>query len=202
MSAYSRRWRSHDPFPGAADREKVMEFRCAQCGRKTDRPAGHVNRSRARGDNLYCGRRCAGLGRRKPPKTMAQKKLEKREYDKLYRARNLESIKAKKAAYFKRTYDPDAARIERKRNMPAHVEYCRQPKYKAWKRDYDRRYRAKEYGPFAEAYQLTIDLNREIKERTSNYEIRQQNKTWGKAQQRDRETPGPRRGRDHPPAHG
>lgn len=120
---------------------------------------------------------------------------EKRLYDAEYRRKNRAMLKAKKAAYHLATYDPDAARIKRKKRAASHAEYCRQPSYKLWKREYDRRLRAREYGPFADAYQLTIDLNREIKSRNTNYEIRQQNETFGKSQKREREAKEKQRSR-------
>jgi hypothetical protein len=181
-----------------------MKFACAHCGKTADRPAGHVNRSRAQGLKLYCGRRCFGLDRRKH-KTKAQKIEEKRLYDAEYRSKNLAMIKAKKAAHFRATYDPKKARIDRKKKMPRHVEYCRRPEYKRWKREYDRQLRAKEYGPFAEAYQLALELNREIKARSNNYEIRQANQTGNKAQKRAREGGQQKRERNRhrdPAAHG
>jgi hypothetical protein len=172
-----------------------MKFNCAYCGEETDRPTGHVNRSRAQGLNLYCGKKCSGLARRKPPKTVAQKRAEKAAYDREYRRKNRTLLKAKKAAYHCATYDPAAARIERKKRAAFHAEYCRRPSYKLWKQEYDRRHRAQQYGPFADAYQLTIELNREIKARSSNYEIRQANQTGNKTQKRDRLSEGPKRSR-------
>ncbi len=172
-----------------------MKIICPSCRKTHDKPAGAVNRARAIGAPIYCGRRCAGLGRRKH-KTMAQRVEEKRMYDAAYREKNRALLKAKKHAYFKSTYDPAKARIERKKRMPAHVEYCRQPDYRRWKREYDRQYRAKEFGPFAEAYLLAIDLNREIKTRSSNYEIRQENSTNNKTQRRHREAGETRRDRN------
>ena len=172
-----------------------MKFRCAHCGKTADKAAGHVNRARERGLNLYCGRRCSGLGRR-TGKTKAQRKEEKRLYDIEYRAKNLETIKVKKRAYFQRTYDRKAAAEYRKQRMHLHVEYCRRPEYKAWKREYDRKYRAKEFGAFAEAYMLTIDLNRAIKGVMTNEQIKWENGTANKAQFRKREgKEGQERGR-------
>lgn len=163
-----------------------MKYKCAHCGKTADKAAGHVNRARQQGLNLYCNRRCSGLGRRQG-KTKAQRIEEKRLYDIEYRKKNLEMLKAKKREYFQRTYDPAKAAVYRKKRMPIHVEYCRQPKYKAWKKEYDRKYRAAEYGEFAEAYMLTLDLNREIKERDTNEQVKYQNGGTNKAQRRRRE---------------
>jgi hypothetical protein len=183
---------------------------CAHCGRRRNKPSGAVTRSRKIGAPLYCNRRCAGLGHR-CGKTKAQRVKEKAAYDAEYRETNLDMLKSKKADYFKRTYDPVAAAVERKKHMARHVEYCRQPEYRAKKTIYDKQHRAKkQFGPFAEVAMLTIDLNRAIKERTSNYEIRQQNKTRNKKQTRAREEQEESRGRprqrggsdDHRASHG
>lgn len=174
-----------------------MKYRCAHCGKANDKAASHVNRARAAGLNLYCDRRCSGLGRR-DGKTTAQRKEEKRLYDIQYRAKNLEWIKAKKRAHFQRTYDRKAAAEYRKQRMHLHVEYCRRPEYKAWKKEYDRKYRAKEFGDYAEAYMLTLDLNREIKERTSRHEVKYQNGGTNKAQRRKRQAEAEERSRNAP----
>lgn len=162
-----------------------MKIRCAHCGKRSDKPNGAVNRAAAIGAPLFCDRTCAGLARRKG-KTKAQRVEEKRLYDQAYRAENLAMLKAKKAAYHKRTYDPATAAAYRKKRMPYHVEYCRRPEYRMKKSTYDRHRRAAEYGDFADAFQLTIDLNREIKRRASNEEIKWQNGTANKSQFRKR----------------
>ena len=84
-------------------------------------------------------------------------------YDRTYRKKNRARMKAQKAAYHKRTYDPVKAAKERKKRMPHHVEYCRQPKYKAYKRGYDRQRRANMFGEFAEAFEALKALQREIR---------------------------------------
>jgi hypothetical protein len=175
-----------------------MRFQCAHCGKWTDKPAGAVNRARAQGLRLFCGRRCSGLGRRKH-KTKAQRVEEKRIYDAQYRRINLARIKERKKAYHKANYDPAKQRAYNQRRMPYHVEYCRRPEYRRYKREYDRQLRASEYGPFAEAYMLTINLNREIKGRMSNHEIKWQNQTANKTQFRRRESAEePERSRKRP----
>ena len=184
----------------------LRDFICAHCGETSQKAASEINRARVAGLRLFCDRECAALGRRKH-KTKAQKVEEKRIYDMQYRARDPGARKAQKAAYHKRTYDPVKAAIVRKRRMPAHVEYCRRPEYKRWKQAYDHQYRAKkDYGPFAEVAMLTADLNREIKGRMTNHDIKWQNKTSNKSQFRAREAKEEERSRprqrdrrrDHP----
>ena len=171
-----------------------MKIKCPHCRKTADKPSGAVNRARAAGLRIFCGRRCAGLARRKR-KPKAQKVEEKRIYDAEYRRKNRTLLKAKKAAYFQRTYDPAKARIERKKRAAFHAEYCRRPSYKLWKREYDRRRRDGFYGAFAEAAQLTIELNREIKERATNEQIKWENCTANKVQFRRRADKAPERTR-------
>lgn len=162
-----------------------MKYRCAHCGRTADRPAGHVNRSLAQGMRLFCGRKCSGLARRLH-KTEAQRKEEKRLYDIEYHAKNREKLREQKKEYHKRTYDPVKAAKIRKERMPYHVEYCRRPEYRKKKAVYDRRRQDAKYGEFAEVARITIDLNREIKERMTNEQIDQANGTQNKSQGRRR----------------
>jgi hypothetical protein len=171
----------------------AVKITCGHCGKRSEKRACDVARARKAGLNIYCNRRCAGLARR-CGKTKAQRAVEKAAYDRKYRAKNLAAIKAKKSIYFKKTYDPVAAAVVRKRNMPRHIAYCRRPEYRAWKTVYDKQHRAKKFfGAFAEVAMLTNDLNRAIKERMTNAEIRWQNKTANKTQFRDWESKGEKR---------
>jgi len=95
--------------------------------------------------------------------TDREKRHRKAIYDKKYRVLNKERIKANHAAYFKRTYDPKKAAKERKKRMPYHVKYCRQPWYRKYKREYDRRRRAGKFGAFSEAYKVLLRLVKEVK---------------------------------------
>ena len=90
-------------------------------------------------------------------------KAKKAAYDRRYRKKNLARKKAQAAAYFQRTYDPVKAAMERKKKRPQHVEYCRQPKYRAYKRRYDKQRRASVYGAFADAYEMLKELQKEIR---------------------------------------
>jgi hypothetical protein len=164
-----------------------MKVKCAHCGKSVEKAPGAVNRAKAVGMRLFCNFTCSGAARR-TFKPKAQKIAEKRAYDMEYRRKNLASIKAKKHAHFKRTYDPVAAAEVRRARMPKHVEYCRQPWYRRWKRRYDTRYRAeKTYGPFAEAFLALLKVDKEVNSRMTDYEVRQANGTGNKWLQRRRD---------------
>ena len=146
-----------------------MKVRCMQCGNEFDRAIGYVNRSAKIGAPLYCSMTCSGLARRNG-KTVEQKKAEKSAYDRAYRLRDPIALKQRKSEYYQRTHDPDRERIIRAKRMHLHVEYCRQPRYKEWKREYDANLRASEYGEYGETYKLLLDLEKEIRARATLYE--------------------------------
>lgn len=162
------------------------EINCAHCGAKSFKESGGINRSLRAGAPLFCNKTCYGLHHRKG-KSSAQKIEEKRLYDIDYRTRNKAERKVQKAAYYQSTKDPVKEAAYRKAHMAQHVAYCQRPEYRAWKAEYDRQLRAKEYGPFAEAWLLLRDVDREVNSRASDYEVRMQNGTMGKSQQRRRD---------------
>lgn len=148
---------------------------------------GEINRAQKTGRPIYCGKICAGM-KRQDEKTAEQKKEEKRIYDKKRREKYKDRIKAEKAAYFKRTYDPVEAAVKRKERMPKHVEYCQRPEYKAWKAEYDRKYLArKQFGEFWEAALALRSIEQEISERISETDLAVQKGTLNKSQTRKRE---------------
>lgn len=159
---------------------------CAFCGNDAEILVGAFNRAVRKKARLFCGRRCFGLDRR-INKTTEQKKEEKRIYDINYREANSALLKKKKRAFFQKTYDPSAAKVYRKNRSHIHAEYCRRPEYREWKKKYDSDYRAREYGPFAESYQVLVELTKEINTRMSKEEIYQANATNCKRQRRKRE---------------
>lgn len=163
-------------------------YTCSQCQCLFDRERGQATRTLKKSNGLiFCSRKCFGL-HHQLNKTVEQKKMEKSEYDRRYRAENSESIKVKKADYFQRTYDPKQARIKRKETMPRHVEYCRQPEYKAYKQKYDQQYRARKiYGEF---WQCSIILHRleiEVRSQLDFTERATLKGTLNKSQKRKRE---------------
>lgn len=158
---------------------------CQQCGAVVQQSQSSIRRAVREGKPLYCDRDCAGLARRVPPD---QKKEAKRIYDAQRRVEKATEIREQHAAYYQRTRDQAKEREYRLKNMDRHVEYCRQPEYRAYKADYDRQYRANEYGEYAEAYLLILDLEREIRSRASSYERRKARGYYTRAaQQRRRE---------------
>ena len=160
---------------------------CAHCSAVSIKENAAVNRALKGGKKLFCGRKCFALSRRQN-KSDEQRKAEKAEYDRRYREKNREVLRAKKAAYFRKTYDPTEAAIYRKARMHKHVEYCRRPEYREKKKAYDRRRRAKlQFGDYDEAFLMLQDLEREVLSRQSRYEIDLQNGKLNKSQIRKRE---------------
>jgi hypothetical protein len=103
---------------------------------------------------------------------MAYTKEEKAAYDREYRAKNAGRIRQRKAEAFQRDYNPDAAAVIRKQRMPYHINYCRQPKYCAKKKEYDLKIRAAVYGEFADSYLLLLEILKEIRIQEPNREDR------------------------------
>ena len=159
---------------------------CPQCGEEFWRRQGEFNRADRAGLKVYCGRECAGFGRRKN-KTAAEKLVEKAKYDADRRERMADILKAEKAEHHRRTYDPAKAAIVRKARMPKHVEYCRRPEYKAKKQAYDVQRRAAEFGEFAECYLLMLTIRDECLKIQTDYEIRQSAGTLCKTTKRRRD---------------
>lgn len=153
----------------------LTEITCAHCGMLAMRRSGDVTRSRKLGWPIYCDRTCAGLAHRLAvPKTTEQKKIEKAVYDEEYRAKNVASLRAKKASYYAENHDREKERETRQRRMPQHIEYCRRPEYRAWKKEYDREYLAKKrFGEFWESALLCLDIRRKALELAGgDYELR------------------------------
>jgi len=160
----------------------TIKFKCHYCGKETDKYVGHVNRARKLNAPLYCDKKCAGLGRR-TNETEEEKKVYKQWYDLFIRASKTDEerilAKINKQLLFHLDYraNPEKYREERRRKMPAHVEYCRQPKYKEYKRRYDEQYHAKNnYGDWWEAAIALKNLENEVDGR----EAFKQNKLYNK----------------------
>ena len=169
----------------------MVEMNCPQCRRTFSAKTGYANRAAKINAPLYCGRVCAGLARRnKNPPTDEQRRAAKAKYDAERRnGPKRAEILAKKMKHYFDNHERLKAEhaVYRASHMQRHVEYCRQPEYRVKKAVYDRRRRAEiEFGDFSESALLLADIDREIAERASRYEIYATNGTLNKAQQRRR----------------
>lgn len=162
---------------------------CPQCGDSFVAETGRANRADKIGAPLYCGRVCAGLARRLAvPKTPEQKKAEKAAYDKARRERLGEVLRGRKCSAYYANHSEMLRRLAayRVKRMPYHVEYCRQPEYKAKKHIYDLQRNSAEYGEFAEAHRLLVDLEKEIRSQATAYERRVANGYYTRSAQKRR----------------
>lgn len=172
------------------------EYTCSHCQKSFWRERGQANVSLNRGQSLKCSRRCVGLAKRLD-KTRGQKRLEKAEYDRQYREKNRDRLKAEKAAYYQSRRDErkvqDAARRAAPGYKARHKAYLKvynaRPEWKAHKKAYDRKYRAvRMYGEeLAPAAVVLWELQEEINGRITDTEIRRRLGTQCKSQVRRRE---------------
>lgn len=161
----------------------MVTINCAYCNKEHRVQTGAYNRAMKQGNSLYCGRECSGKGRRHGRTDEENRRL-KSEYDRQYREENREVLKKKKAEYFQRTYDPEAAKVDRRIRSKEHAEYCRTPEYRKYKKEYDRQYRAKKfYGEFWEAFLVLMDIENEVDNRSA----KAANGLIGKSQRRKRQ---------------
>jgi hypothetical protein len=155
---------------------------CNHCDKELNKSTSAINRALKINAHLYCNKKCSGLARQ-IHRTNEENRILKAQYDKDYRSKNAIKLKLSKHDYFKKNYDPLKASIDRKKKSKEHSEYCRQPKYKAYKRDYDKKYLAKKL--FGEFWESAI-LIREIEKEYSKREVRQDNNLHNKSQKRKR----------------
>jgi len=165
-----------------------VEFNCYWCGEKSLKATGHANISLALGGKIHCSRKCGGLSRRT---TDADKKEKKRLYDLQYRKDNFEKIRKRHQDYFKKDYaaNPEKYRAIRKAKAQEHLEYCRTPEYRAWKREYDQKHVAKrDHGEFWESALLI----KQIENQYNNTAVKQEkgllNKSAKRQDQYDKNT--------------
>lgn len=136
----------------------LVQITCARCGAVAQRQAGHVNRSVRLGRPLYCTQECAGLARRKSEE---EKKARLAEYDRAYRQANRDRRRQLANDWNRR--NPEKGKQARAARVPYHVEYCRRPEYKEYKRQADIRIRMAPYGEFGEAYRILLELEKHIR---------------------------------------
>jgi hypothetical protein len=163
-----------------------MILNCNYCNKQfrvKENNIGQRKRSIRLGLPIYCSRKCAWIGRR-TNETEEEKKTYKKWYDLFIRVsmtddeRDLDTLQ--NMVYFQLDYaqNPDKYREERQRRMPSHIEYCRQPEYRKYKKEYDEKHRAQKlFGAFWECAIILKNLDNEIDYRES----KRQNKIYNKS---------------------
>lgn len=163
-----------------------MKLICCYCARTfkvKENNIGQRNISIRKGLPIYCNRKCAGLGRRSD-ETPEEKREIKSWYDMFLREAMTEDDKIfdsfANLVYFHMDYkaNPAKYKVRRNENMSKHIEYCRQPKYKEYKKKYDEEHRAKKhFGSYWESAIILKNLDIEIDFRES----KRQNKIYNKS---------------------
>lgn len=155
-----------------------MKASCHWCGKSLDlsdlKTRARFYKARNAGLNLYCDRACAGMARRNHnPPTEVQRKEAKRLYDAQRRSERLEELRKQKRDYYVANRERILAQMVayRKEHMPRHVEYCRRPEYREWKKGYDHKHESSKYGEFGDEFRLLQELEKEIRSRATAYEL-------------------------------
>lgn len=161
-----------------------MKAECHYCGKIFEIKTGYYNRAMQMGNNVYCSRKHAGLGRR-TNETVEEKKLIKYFYDAFRNIVFEEKFRKQAAEYFKKDYaaNPEKYKEQRKRRYPEHLKYLQRPEYKKWKQEYDKKYRAKKV--YGQLWESAIALN-ELAKIVDNRQAKQQQKSINKTQNRKR----------------
>lgn len=148
-----------------------MITNCYYCGVEFDMPKNYYNRAKKAGLNVYCSKAHAHLGKR-VNKSEEQKKFEKSEYDRKYRELNYERLKKEKHEYFNKDYaaNPEKYKKQRQEKYPKHLEYLNTDKYKNYKSEYDKKYRAqKQFGEYWEAGLILIEIEKNLESKQIKY---------------------------------
>lgn len=164
---------------------------CPHCGNEFSVTYSAANRADKTGVPRYCGRVCSGLARRSSL-NQEQKREAKAAYDRERRAVLGESLRAKKRAFYYANHETNLAKQANRRQQPGykekHLTYMAKPEYRKKKKDYDEERRASEYGVFADAHRVLMELEKEIRSQASAYERRVANGYYTRnAQKRRRE---------------
>lgn len=147
---------------------------CPICSKEVSKRNADIVRANKEGLKLFCGKACFGISRRrKEIKTPEQLKKEKAEYDRLYRKNNSKMLKKKKKAYYEENKSIILPKHKAYRDihMQRHVEYCRRPEYKVYKKQFDHKYRLeKKYGEYWEAASILVQLKKELDSKQIKYD--------------------------------
>lgn len=185
----------------------VVRRTCEHCGVDFDALLAEVRLGRCR----FCSRACSGARRRMDADV---KRAKKAEYDRQRRAALGEALLQQKRESYYANREQHLARMAEIRSDPEYrerhrayiAEYQSRPEWKEHKRSYDRRYRCeRQYGDFAEAASVLIDLEAEIRRACPDRSvIYQMNGTQNKHTRRHRNASSEaqrRRSQGHPVGH-
>lgn len=159
-----------------------MEITCAHCGLKSDKKAAYVNRAIKIGAPQFCNKTCFGLSRR-DYKSTEQKIKEKANYDRLYREKNADKLKAAKEIYNQTSAGRAVQKRTRDNRKEQHKEYIKTESYRKWKQQYDQMYNAKKH--FGDFWEASILLER-LADKIDNREAVKHKGTLGKTTKRKR----------------
>lgn len=158
----------------------TIDLTCPHCSKGFTKRLADYTRAVKNGSRVYCSRSCSGLGRRKSD---AEKKEVKRLYDIKYREDNEDELKRKGKLYCESPAGRAMQKRQRDKNQEAHAKYIKTDRYRAWKKEYDKKHCAKKnYGEFWESAIILNDLEKQF----DRYETRLANGTLTKSQQRRR----------------
>jgi len=101
-------------------------------------------------------------------------------------------LRAKRRESYYANHGTHLAKQAERRKQPGykekHLTYLSKPEYRKKKKDYDEERRISEYGVFADAYRVLMELEKEIRSQASSYERRVANGYYTRnAQKRRRE---------------
>lgn len=157
-----------------------MKAICKHCGIEFEKSSGHLNRANKLGVPVFCSKQHFWESRR-IERSNEEKKAVKAKYDKEYH--KTEKRKASARRYNSSPIGRAMQKRQREKQKQAHLEYCRTPEYRAWKKQYDENYQAKR--SFGEFYESGI-LLKKIAYLVDNREANQLKGTYNKSQKRKR----------------
>lgn len=160
-----------------------MLVNCGNCNKEIFKSTGHFNRSVKLGMGFYCDHKCHQATRKT---SIEDKKAVKRSYDQALRSQPW--YKEYKRSCWKKNYDPIKAAEYRQKRMAYHIEYCRQPEYVAWKKQYDQKHNAQSnYGEYAECAILIEKINNTLIKMADKAELRTIQGTNNKSKRRKKQ---------------
>lgn len=174
----------------------MINITCENCKKtfsltKRENRKREWNLSKGVTKHVFCSLMCSGkfraIGKDEIKKRHAEYLKNKMANDPIFREKRLN----RKRQYYQERKIEIEKKMKMKRTTPEYkaerAKYLASEKYKKYKQKYDRIHRCKKkYGEFWESASILIDMENEIKNKMSKYEIRLINGTINKALNRSR----------------